>query len=907
MDCLGEIKEQLVGGDAGSGKYSDYANLNDVYGVTSNLKVYYCSNGLNTIYGILEDNLDKDNPARKVFDSKNSLMSILSSYDTNGDGELSLEEVNSIEKLELNSENFKNGNFKEFYNLVNLSELRLSNLLIDNFDGIENCNKLKYISFTECSSNDYSNIGKMENILEYLYFYSVEDSEFTKIINGLKDYSMTNLHYLAFTTCSTNVVNSAEFWRFEQPLISMNSNLTKKLTSINYLDKLSPGTKSAVRYLTVSGNNLISLEGLENFENLYLLRAECNNITNLENIKSLKKLLYLMMDKNSLTDLADFSEGSKLYYFSGNNNANLTSLSGFENCFELKYLNCLSCDLGNDVDSEKGVAKTNALKSLNNLSLIELRLSNNVNLKWISYIKNSESTLTILWLNGCSKLSDLIDVKEMLTKLGNNLKISSEYSLLLLEKNSTFLDLNGQTLKKENFLLLSSYEKLNSLSLEGVKILSDDNLEISDYDTEIKNVLNNMTNMKYLNLKNLSKLTNIDFIKNMKELKELDLRGTNVIDLTVLEEQTIEEKLDLSVLGVDKVGTDLSKIPNVVSNCNDSDSYWTRNNNTAIGGLISNQNVLLTLEDSNITSLWLDSNCTTDLTLDLSGCSKLTNFRCYHIAGSVTYPKSLKWFYTWGIWGQQSFHLATELSYAYHHGANDISNFIGFLKNVKKVEELHVGWGGTTALCLLQQLEGKGLSYFHQNICGDGVLNLKSFILPSSLTKLIVGKNNVGSYSVNDFPSTIIGFNGSSLETIEMYGLEIGNANFIKDIPTLDKVVLRDCKVTSIDFASDNKITYLDLKNCSISNLKSFEKLKLCTYINLENNQILPNSSFVNEKGENEIIGSLLVLAYLNPNNQNLPNGMKKGALTELYLANNPNLSDFSAVSGLHWQKQSGF
>ncbi len=39
-----EIRNSLVGGDAGNKEYIDYATLKDVYGVTSDLKVYYCSN-----------------------------------------------------------------------------------------------------------------------------------------------------------------------------------------------------------------------------------------------------------------------------------------------------------------------------------------------------------------------------------------------------------------------------------------------------------------------------------------------------------------------------------------------------------------------------------------------------------------------------------------------------------------------------------------------------------------------------------------------------------------------------------------------------------------------------------------------------------------------------------------------
>ena len=46
-----ELQEQIVGGDAGDKTYESYANLIDVYGVTSKLKVYYCSNGLASLVG----------------------------------------------------------------------------------------------------------------------------------------------------------------------------------------------------------------------------------------------------------------------------------------------------------------------------------------------------------------------------------------------------------------------------------------------------------------------------------------------------------------------------------------------------------------------------------------------------------------------------------------------------------------------------------------------------------------------------------------------------------------------------------------------------------------------------------------------------------------------------------------
>ena len=64
---------KITGGDAGEGTYKDYFNLNDVYGVTSDLKVYYCSNGIDSIYGVDEGSLDKENYSRIIISSDSAL------------------------------------------------------------------------------------------------------------------------------------------------------------------------------------------------------------------------------------------------------------------------------------------------------------------------------------------------------------------------------------------------------------------------------------------------------------------------------------------------------------------------------------------------------------------------------------------------------------------------------------------------------------------------------------------------------------------------------------------------------------------------------------------------------------------------------------------------------------------
>ena len=94
-----DIKSEIRGGEAGEGTYADYVALNDVYGVTENLQVYYCSNGTDSIMGVTTDELNADNPLREVFnrDDNSAFYNLLSSFDIadasgNKDGILTAEE-----------------------------------------------------------------------------------------------------------------------------------------------------------------------------------------------------------------------------------------------------------------------------------------------------------------------------------------------------------------------------------------------------------------------------------------------------------------------------------------------------------------------------------------------------------------------------------------------------------------------------------------------------------------------------------------------------------------------------------------------------------------------------------------------------------------------------------------------
>ena len=143
-----EIQEVMVGGSDEGKTYTDFQELNDVYGVTTDLKVYYSGGKGSEIYALTDVELDNDNLERKVFDSssQNGYYGTLSNYDVDGNGELSVDELKSVKNLVID-ENSNISSLSELFNLVTLEKLTISNKNLSNLEGIENCPNLYYVYF----------------------------------------------------------------------------------------------------------------------------------------------------------------------------------------------------------------------------------------------------------------------------------------------------------------------------------------------------------------------------------------------------------------------------------------------------------------------------------------------------------------------------------------------------------------------------------------------------------------------------------------------------------------------------------------------------------------------------------------------------------------------------------------
>ena len=211
-----EIQDGLVGGD--SDKSEDFSKLIDVYGITTDLKVYY----VNTLNGTQYGNMDVEDVNPDLYMPKVNNDSVINEVvrealkeagieidETKG---ITIDNVSKISKLTIDGEKSKVTNIEALSELINLQELTLKNLSLENLTGIETLGMLNYIYFDNCKINDYS---KMANVLKltYLYFYfpptmtEVDaNAQITNLGNGMENATrITGLKHLYILGNNTDI------------------------------------------------------------------------------------------------------------------------------------------------------------------------------------------------------------------------------------------------------------------------------------------------------------------------------------------------------------------------------------------------------------------------------------------------------------------------------------------------------------------------------------------------------------------------------------------------------------------------------------------------------------------------------------------------------------------------------
>ncbi len=853
-----EIKESLIGGDAGEGSYADYQSLNDVYGVTSNLKVYYCSRGADSMKGLAKENLDNDNPKRVVFETDSSMLGVLKDYDNDGDGIITAEETKQVKKLTISSDAGITS-LSDLYNLTNLQELTLEDLTLTNMDGVEFTSLLRYIFLKNCVVDNYNAIGKMGKKLQYLYFYDIDDNEMRKICDstkGIANYELGNLQYFA-------VVGNLNYICSVENRYDISKSASKFISTIEPLKNLNPVTRNAIKYLSLQCNDLTSIADLDVFENLYLVRIEGNQIKTLgECVNGKWNGLY------NANDLA--------YLYANSNNL------GVEEIYELEN------------ETGKNTQKDSLACLENKQQLYYLRLTSNVNLKWVEYLENLNS-LRYLYLDECLELVNVSKLKNVLNNCGGNQLIDKKYSIALLDENTKSLDLTGYELTLNTFESLKNCKDLYRLNLENL-VLTDNNGGVISDETKnkkINEVLSELKEMKFLKLKGISALTEISFVGENKvtKLYELDLRGTKVKNLSALNTYA----LGLKSLILDYAETDLTLIQDVINNF--TTSAWA--------GIDSN----CWNSDANLTL------CNNDLYTKLNECTSIENlYFLHHESRPSSYDfhsmSSLSTLFLSA--GSSNIWLPANLvNFTSIEGGYGIISFNDPTKNIGANEGGIIG----------DKLKTLSVESFYESDM-EKLKNTWRFLRGTSLSSIRLGEVGFGKRVFSNMVSlgvdasktislTVYGWsadrvracesldgieNYTNLESLSLTNGTISNISGLNNLKKLKILIMTNNRVSNIsELESLTSLTELYLGDNQISNLYALRGLKNLTYLNLVNNVIEDNAYNL----EGERFNNLSIIAGLHPNNG--------GKLSKLYLSKNDAIIDFTPVSSLTWTDWSGF
>ena len=601
-----DIKNQLKGGD--TTEYIEYIRLIDVYGITEDLRVYYCADGLEGALGTVGDlEVDPSTPLVKVNNDgemKSALTEALAEIGIEvGEEGITVGDIVSLKDFELDGSKYNITSLSALSELTSLQTLTLKNVNVSNLDGIESCSLLYYIYLKDCKIGDYSKLSTVLD-LKYLYIYlspSINETDanaqITNLGNGLAN--ATNLNELEYFGISGVTDFYEDSYSFIIGVGNGNSkyyffnNSRSNVTDISSLSKFAQNIKSSIKYMYLNNNKISSIEVLEGFSNIYELDLMCNStLSNLKGLENHPSIVYLTVHNCNLTDISGLQGTIGLKYFTLHTNSNLSNLNGLEQSMSLDTMLAYSCNI---IDITALVNHTN-LKYLSLYS--NVNLENVITLGTLTglnnlYLANNEKMI------GIEVRDALADpTTHILQNCGGNYSIPSKYNIYFATLTSYDYSNMNLTDDSDEINALKGRTNVTRLNLSGNAQLSNEKLQ---------EILSTMTGLKALSLKGLQ-LENLDFMNNVTGLVELDIRNCNNISS------------DLSILNTK--GTNLK---NFVTNNNNIDLTKIQ---TAINN-ISNQPGTI-IEES-----WIhkyDWSCRGFITVgegfNFEDCTDITNYKC---------------------------------------------------------------------------------------------------------------------------------------------------------------------------------------------------------------------------------------------------------------------------------------
>ena len=387
---------------------------------------------------------------------------LVSHFDTDGDGEISLEEAEAITKIESYTNDITSVQGIEYMpSLRSLSVRGSSSMYSGQLTSLDVSNNMALTelncSYNQLTSLDVSNNTALTHLnCSYNQLTSLEVSNNTAltyldcIYNQLTSLDVSNNTALTFLDCCNNQLTSLD--------VSNNTALMSLRCCINQLTSLQVSNNTALTYLDCSRNQLTSLD-VSNNTALTYLACSYNQLSSLD-VSNNTALTGLDCYNNQLTSL-DMSNNTALTSLSCPDNQ-LTSLT-VPNNTALKELNCINNQL-TSLDVSDNAALTR-LRCYNN-QLISLDVSNNPALESLACYNNQ---LTFLNVSNDTALTQFDCSDNKLTSLD----VSSNTALVVLNcynNQLTSLDVSSNTALGA---LYCPRNQLTSLNVSNNVVLSD--------------------------------------------------------------------------------------------------------------------------------------------------------------------------------------------------------------------------------------------------------------------------------------------------------------------------------------------------------------------------------------------------------------------------------------------------
>ena len=878
-----EIKNQIKGGDTSLTDKTIWADFNDIYGITSDLKVYYCGSSSDTRIGATDESLKAELLSKPI-----SGMSAGSAWaETLGlDKDVTYKDLLGVDEITITNSNL---DLKLMYNLGSLKKITFKDVEMKSLDGIDTAINLNYVFFSNSKIDNYSSLGKCDK-LNKLYFYflsSMSEKDTNKQIANLCDENigiakadLKNLEY--FGAFGVDFVNYKNDYRYIG-----DDGRTSNLTDISPLNNFA--SKKYIKYILLNNNKIYSIEALNGFENLYQLviwnNKKLNNVLGLQNLNN---LTYLYAQYCDLYDTAGLENCNNLYYLCIFGNRNLEKLNKLQNCNQLNYIYASKCNLGK-IEEFTTASSDDALSSLKNItSLRILDLASN-DLKRVEYLKNMVN-LNTLYLESNSNLNpnSLLEIISIIQNCKNLFTIDSKYSLILLDENTSNLSLKAQRINKENFELLKNKQKLEKLDMSNLVLVdnADNELSVDETNNTINDVLKTLNNIKYLNLSNISKLNTITFAKNMKSLVEIALFGTNVTTGTKNEsnEDTGLEILNnleyMEGIGLDNPNIELSKIIPTINRLVCRYVNYDGRFLKQAGLEARNSKMFESLNNSEcgLERLGL-MNLRSDSIIDLSQCTTLKKVVMIYGNGlKVKLPDSVTTLfldsqYLYGAYPQKLKSVTFVNSCLTDDILTNLSN------NCTELEQIYT----TNSYNYLTNLDCLKNAKFKNTLKELSLTGVDSCM-----------ENNSKISEISSLDSYM------NLEKIYIFKASISSLEVIKSLTKLTSLCLPQNKVTSLEVLKNNiNLQKLQLTDNRVYSLHGLENLKQLNYLDLQNNCLQDIIQYTDENNEIQTVRNLSIVKNLNKNNG--------GNLNTLLLKGNSNLTDFSEIKNISWSSKNGF